>query len=330
METIDILQIRERAPRSKVRSYAILGWTLFVLALVANGCSSPTSPAKSGQWTQVFEGGGIIETFVVSGTTICAGTDAGIFFSTNDGVSWTPSAGQPNGYIQAFAANGGYLFAATDGGVFRSSDNGRSWTTTNSNWYNTAFTAIASEGQNVFAGTDTGGHVFCSTDNGATWNAGRSSGLSPLGTVVALTVLGPYLFAANFAGVSRSTDHGSSWVATSLQYTATCFAVSGSKLFVGTTLNNVFRSTDSGATWTSASGNLRFGYGRAMASSGKTLFAGDGPNVFVSSDDGNQWTTANTGLADVAITAMSASGTSLFIGTITGTIWKSPLAALIE
>jgi len=43
--------------------------------------------------------------------------------------NWT-AAGQTNSHVWAFAVNGTNLFAGTDGGVYRSTDNGINWTVT--------------------------------------------------------------------------------------------------------------------------------------------------------------------------------------------------------
>ena len=51
------------------------------------------------------------------GTNLFAGTDGGVFLSTNNGTSWTAaSTGLTNTYVRALAVSGTNLFAGTHGG----------------------------------------------------------------------------------------------------------------------------------------------------------------------------------------------------------------------
>ena len=71
----------------------------------------------------------------------------------------------------ALAVSGTNLFAGTDGGVFLSTNNGTSWTAVNTGLTNTVcLVLLPSRGTNLFAGTD-GGGVFLSTNNGTSWTA---------------------------------------------------------------------------------------------------------------------------------------------------------------
>ncbi|HSP89239.1 MAG TPA: T9SS type A sorting domain-containing protein, partial [Ignavibacteriaceae bacterium] len=52
----------------------------------------------------------------------------GIFFSTNNGISWNViNNGLTNLYVMSLLKKDNYLFASTYEGVFRSTDNGNSW-----------------------------------------------------------------------------------------------------------------------------------------------------------------------------------------------------------
>jgi hypothetical protein len=150
------------------------------------------------------------------GTNIFAGTQDGIFLSTNHGTSWTGSGTgliiypvditalvvSPNG------AGGTNIFAGTNGsGVYLSTDNGSTnWTQVNSGLtgFNTLVNALAVSGKNLFAGvsgiigTHSGG-VFLSTNNGTSWT-GVSSGLAT-DDVWSLGVSGNNLFAGTDNGI---------------------------------------------------------------------------------------------------------------------------------
>ncbi|NIR95588.1 MAG: hypothetical protein GWO08_18695, partial [Gammaproteobacteria bacterium] len=63
-----------------------------------------------------------------SGNNIIAGTDEGVYYSSDDGESWHPS-NLTNQHIPSVAAGGGYVYAIVQGiGIYRSADNGVNWT----------------------------------------------------------------------------------------------------------------------------------------------------------------------------------------------------------
>jgi ligand-binding sensor domain-containing protein len=97
---------------------------------------------------------------------IFAGTDSGVFYSTDNGANWRQT-GLSRYVITALAINSrGHIFAGTaHSGVIRSTDNGVSWTQINSGLTDTDVwcLAINPQGQ-IFAGTN-GGGVFRSVQS---------------------------------------------------------------------------------------------------------------------------------------------------------------------
>jgi hypothetical protein len=111
--------------------------TFFILAFVLLGCerNMPVAPSlayfdTSVPWERISgpEGGRIIS-LAISGTNTFAGTQAGVFRSTNNGTNWVAAnSGLPlNATVADFALRGDSLLAATNGGVFLSTDNGGNW-----------------------------------------------------------------------------------------------------------------------------------------------------------------------------------------------------------
>jgi hypothetical protein len=99
--------------------------------------------------------------------------------------------------------SGSNIFAGTDRGVFLSTDNGTSWTAVNSGLKDrdtTNVLSLAVSGSNIFAGTDSG--VFHSTNNGTSWTA-ISSGLPANSTITALAISYSNIFAGTKSGVWR-------------------------------------------------------------------------------------------------------------------------------
>jgi len=116
-------------------------------------------PFASAQWVQPNGPyGGFVYALAVSGTNIFAGTNDGVYLSTNNGTSWTEvDSGLTYTYVQALAVSGTNLFAGTDAGVFLSTNNGTSWKEASTGLTNTYVNALAVSGMNLFAGTWSGG-----------------------------------------------------------------------------------------------------------------------------------------------------------------------------
>ncbi|MEP7271053.1 MAG: Ig-like domain-containing protein, partial [Acidobacteriota bacterium] len=124
--------------------------------------------------------GGLIQCFLVNGSTIFAGTDfGGVFRSTDNGASWAPS-GLASTDVISLLNTGGAILAGTGVGVYRSTDNGASWTEVSNGLPKLAsgeyrpVLSLAVSGNSFFAGTTAG--VYRSTDSAASW-AIASTGL---------------------------------------------------------------------------------------------------------------------------------------------------------
>jgi poly(3-hydroxybutyrate) depolymerase/ligand-binding sensor domain-containing protein len=302
-----------------------------------------------------------VSTNGAGGTNLFAGTNDGVFLSTNNGTSWTAvNSGLTNMEVSSLAvstngAGGTNLFAGTNDGVFLSTNNGTSWTAvdsglTNMNVSSLAVSTNGAGGTNLFAGTYEGG-VFLSTNNGTSWTAAstgltftdvRSLAVSPNGAG------GTNLFAGTSeGGVFLSTNNGTSWTAVDsglTYYGVFSLAVSpngagGTNLFAGTNGGGVFLSTNNGTSWTAASTILTNTDVSSLAVSpngagGTNLFAGtSGGGVFLSTNNGTSWTAASTGLTYTFVDALApdlsgnlfagAYDGGVFLSTNNGTDWMS-------
>jgi ligand-binding sensor domain-containing protein len=216
------------------------------------------------QWVQTNKlPGGFITALVAEpngtgATNLFAGTNSGVYLSTNNGTSWSaPGTGLPSDTrVNAIALEGTNLFAGTDSGVYLSTDNGTSWTLASAGLpANTSVSALAVIGTNLFAGTSSEYSwsergVFLSTNNGTSWT-GVNTGLMN-STVSAFAVNGPNLFVETNSGVYLSTNNGTSWTVASAGLPANTNV--GALAFIGTNLfastgGGVFLSTDNGGNW---------------------------------------------------------------------------------
>jgi hypothetical protein len=273
------------------------------------------------------------------GTNLFAGTNKGVFLSTNNGTSWTSaSTGLTNTLIQALVVLDTNLFAGNRDGVFLSNNNGTSWTWLSLGWTHTSVRAFAISGTSLFAGTG-GGGVYRSTDKGLNWiMAGlthvnvRSLAVSPANDGTG----GTNLFAGtNGSGVYRSNDNGRNWTSanTGLTYAGVLSladspnGTSGTNLIAGT-WGGIFISTNDGTSWTEANTGLTFTYVYCLTTSGTNIFAGTWDGVFLSIDNGTNWIPVSTGLTNTDILSLVVVGNDLFAGT-DGGVWKRPLPEMI-
>jgi ligand-binding sensor domain-containing protein len=128
------------------------------------------------QWVPIGPYGGSVHALVIkpqAPDTLYAGTDNGVFKSTNGGTNWTAiNSGLTDTGVSALAIDPqtpDTLYAGTsNGGVFKSTNGGMNWTAINTGLTNTHVNALAIDPQTpdiLYAGTN-GDGVFKSTNGG--------------------------------------------------------------------------------------------------------------------------------------------------------------------
>src|SRR5512144_3250404 len=106
--------------------------------LLAVGTSfSTVARAGQGVWTSGGPYGGSISALAIdpaNPATVYAGTNGGLYRSTNAGENWAPVNSGVTGWVGALVidpANSATLYAATGNGVLKSTDRGTTWTAIN-------------------------------------------------------------------------------------------------------------------------------------------------------------------------------------------------------
>jgi hypothetical protein len=186
----------------------------------------------------------------------------GLFFSRDDGATWTnnPNTFSPadfafmnqKTYLIAYngvtPTPGEYLLSSTDDFSSNSVDCDPSPQITD--WYRlysdngTLFLAELSNGS-LYASANPEGRQFTLAENGISFpNPGTSH-------VTCLSREGNYLLVGTTDGVYRSTNEGQSWTACNLGFSegSNDFAVVGSDIYVALTDSAVYKSSDNGNTW---------------------------------------------------------------------------------
>ncbi len=203
--------------------------------------------APNASWRAVSNGlaNRLVNKLFLSGATLYAGTDGGVFRSNNGGSSWTAlTAGLINLRVVSFTFTNGTLYAGTDGGgVFRLNLDGASWTQVNRGLTSQSVTALGASGGALYAGT-TGGGVCISRDGGEMWTAVNNALPANL-NVFAFAISVRKVYTGSIYGVFVTEDEGQSWKQVNaglLNTFVTGLAVSGDKLFASTASGGVFVS----------------------------------------------------------------------------------------
>jgi len=312
-----------------------------VLIIVLSLVLAVSTEESRAQWIQTSGPPGQVSSFAISGSNIFAGTNSGIFLSTDNGASWT-SASSGEGYgVHSLTVSGSDIYAATYfGGVFLSTNNGMNWTGISAGRLpDSNVTTVAVNGSYIFAGTDTDG-VFLSTNNGTTWTA-VDSGLTNKG-IQSLVVSGTNIFAGTSGGVFLTSDSGETWTAINSGLGNTLIStltVNGTDIFAGTDGSGVYLSSNGGKNWSAANSGMTSGIVSSIVFSGSNVFAGTPGGVYLSTNNGTSWTAARSGLADTGINALAVSGSTLLAGTYgdgvfastdNGTSWTTSSSGLIN
>lgn len=303
------------------------------------------SGALDAQWVQtgILGGGGPnIKSLAATGKYVFAGTDSGVFVSTDEGATWSQSnTGLTDTSVPSLAVNDSEIFAGTHDGVFYSTDHGATWNPANSgSMQNTDVADLLVKGSDLFAGTF-GNGILVSSDGGSAWVT-ADSGLTNL-YVFCLAASGGNLLAGTTIGVFLSTDNGTSWSAVPngpWGYNVRALAVSGGNAYAGVDGNYdtkcIYRSTDNGANWMALDGSSSGGTVYAFAVSSMSVFAGGNISVVLSTDNGTTWTDAaswdNCTFANSIVSALATGDTNLYAGTALISpigVFRRPLSQMV-
>lgn len=258
-----------------------------------------------------------------------AGTDgAGLFWSTDNGVSWSKAALPSQDILDVTELSYGNLFALTRGeGLFWSNNYGATWTPSSTGLPPASLNGMASGAVTLLA---TSAGVFQSSNGGHNWSE-RNLGLAnvPARRLLADPLSGStWWVATGSVGVARSTDSGLTWVVRSQglfgrDVSGLGFSPAGDVLFAATD-QGVFRTTDGATTWYAASTGLapRDLVDLAVGTDGTVFVASASSGVFTSKDGAASWDPANVGLGSLAVRALAVQGPAVYAAT-EGGVFKS-------
>ncbi|MDP4200783.1 MAG: hypothetical protein Q8922_12875 [Bacteroidota bacterium] len=342
--------------KSSFSSVVAIAATLSILVV---GVTS----SASAQWVRTRGPyGGSVSSLVSDGATVYAGTGAGVFKSTDSGVSWSATAwlGLGLGNTWSLALDNRTLYAGTqDSGLYRSTNAGVTWNYLGLSG-ETVFSIVIST-NTVTAATNRG--ISRTTNGGDLWlpcNRGlpeNRRGLTLVSRDTTLIVgtdsglfrmslndtswtwincgystLNIHQFAADSSGVwsatsggvYHSTDEGKSWDILLSASPSRQFSsiFADHNVVYAGSTVNIFRSTDHGGTWTLVDSTVAQ-YANAFVSCGNTVICGGLSGMFRTSDSGLSWLDANTGIVAQSIYALGAEGSTIFANA-ENRFWISP------
>jgi photosystem II stability/assembly factor-like uncharacterized protein len=291
-----------------LKKTAVAVFVMIAGLLLVSGCGkSTTSPEttvttkETPQWTlvsTVFLSGEFLRGFASSEGNLLVFFSQGIFYSTDNGSTWSPASIPSSASINTIAAKGNIVFASTNSGIYRSADNGISWNLINQTFYSLSF-AFSTIDNTVFAASDSG--VFSSSDNGVRWsplNSGLPSNVMGYSIVYKTFYYNGYCYTNTDSGFYRTSGIQTPWQKADqgLSVGDGVWALSGYENTVFAAVNfGVFRSMDNGTSWTATS-LVMMGV-QYIVVNGKTVFAATNRGqVLYSKDNGASWCQAGAGL----------------------------------
>ncbi len=268
-------------------------------------------------------------------------------------------------YKISLALSGDSLFAGTDSGLYLSTNNGKLWNLVNTGIpAGTAVTSLNINGQNIFVGTTNG--IYCCIDNRSLWvqiNTGLPSNsiitsISNNGNQIVAAVnyelpydngniIGVYFFGGDPEDGAFFTnwiqlDNGIKLNTYNLGPGIRCVLANGTNFFA-CTYSGVYLSTNYGESWNLANNGLLlpldelyhvFNSVNTLISRGIYLFAGTdnnpfwgiggdttnpGSGVYFSTNNGSGWTPLNNGLPpNTGINTMDIYDNYILAGTTNG------------
>lgn len=240
----------------------------------------------------------------------------GLYKSTDNGLSWSPSnQGIIGAAISGLATAGPYIFVTSGNYVWRSGDKGDTWEKLAANFANVngPINDLVSRGDTLYV-VGPGG-IYSSVDLGAHWSAPFGPSL-----VNAIAFKGSRMLAASQFGLFSSSN----WFEPIFRDQLKGVFVLGSTIFVASASQGLLRSVDDGITWTPVNNGLP-GFVpdvRSLVGYGDKLIVGTRNGPFQSADNGDHWTILPN-IASLEFNAILVDGTSLTLGTSSGEVYTS-------
>lgn len=272
--------------------------------------------------------GGEVYAFAQNGTTLFAGTYAGLYYSENGGMLWQKRHALSQCVYDIQIHSSGTIFAGTADYVWRSTDNGVTWERIAAGMLHANVRGVLIHGNDVYAGT-LGGGVYKTSVSGSSWSKVSTGivseyvwglGVSAQGTIIAATSM----------GISRSTNNGGSWTTAAGPFQTPVYFINklnDTTLLAGQGFD-ILRSYDDGQNFTKIGGVFGTIQKLAIHQNGTFYLAGWN-GLYTSTDNGITFQEMTSGLPmKKAYTVFAAADGTVFAGLQCGVFAATPVAAV--
>jgi photosystem II stability/assembly factor-like uncharacterized protein len=262
----------------------------------------------------------VITSLYVTNCEVFAGTDRGLFKSTDGCKTWTrPGSIDSNLKVTGFVRNNNLFFAGTDaGGVYESDDDGITWRKMNA--FDSIF-CLAVTDSFIFAG-NTRGMQKCRIDDSVwSWVAAEKIpyGIISICAEDSVVVAGGYQ-----SGVYRSNNFGCDWMSVTStglpSAKITSVAISRETVFASIPSNGIYCVVNCGLNWARITDGASTIYGDVAVIDNSVLVATK-EGIYNTDFFGTTWHSVNTGLESKIISTFFLSGNSLYAGSEHDGIW---------
>ncbi len=304
--------------------------------LIDGSDSLGTTSASSAIWSKVAMSTDGIKLIA------CRNDSNGIYYSSDNGSTWSQSTSSPNGYWSdcALSYSGQFAIACqqsvtsggSDGNVFVSSDFGVTWSNKNSILGSKKWTSvgISLDGQLLIAGANTS-NICISTDYGNNWNL-YSPNIFWNGFAISYDKKYIYGCSGSNGYIYRSLESQNTFsplTTVTLNFTSISCSYSGQYILSTTSSGNIYMSSDFGYSWVNKLNDTTRNWSDISVSySGKYAVACvNNGNIYLSTDYGDTWNDQSGNFGGTKLwggVTISSSGKYIFATeqTSTGKIYK--------
>ncbi|MEO8664260.1 MAG: T9SS type A sorting domain-containing protein [Ignavibacteria bacterium] len=244
--------------------------------------------------------------YAFNGSLVYAATSNGVYYSDNNGSSWTMINGNlPTLNVSSLMFDNNILIASVNGsGVYKTSNNGTTWEPVNNGISDLSISKLYRDDQNNYFASTNNGKLYKSVNSGSSWteiytseSGNRISSIISTGSMI-------YLSTKNY-GVLKSVDNGITW--SEKNYNLNLPGVSslafsyGEEIFAAS-YNGIQYSFDNGSTWLKRINGLPspITYSVYLAQDHSLLAGVYHSKIYRSSDFGESWFPSSTGISEDA------------------------------
>lgn len=268
-----------------------------------------------------------ITSLYVTNCEVFAGTECGLFKSTDGCKTWTrPSSIDSNLKVVGLVRNNSVFFAGTDaGGIYSSDDDGISWRKTN------AFdsTLCMEVTDSFIVAGNARGMQRCRIDD-SVW-AWVNADTIPHG-IMSIAAKDSIVVAGGFqGGVYRSNDFGSTWktvVSEGLPLSKiSSIAIGGETICASLPSGGLFCIVNCGVSWAKINGLTSSMFGDVVVVGSSVLIATK-DTIYCTDFFGTTLHSVNNGLENKTISTFFLSGSSLYAGSEHDGVWYRSVSDL--